>query len=194
MNMIMHPCPIQIRLTPEEVAKCHQYAEAFLLSRANGGANRRISDSMKYIGKWKGRDFDIMTVQAQRDAKAGECAVAKALRMPITVLSWDVNGPDNGADLTAGGYRIDVKAVSPNKRFLLWPLPKNEMFEGKAFDAFISTRGEGMLWKIDGCISKKKFFNNKQIAGPDHTKLEPGTWYIDIGGPLITRHLDYFID
>ena len=191
---MMTPCPIQIRLTPEEMAKCHQYAEAFLQSRANGGANKRIADSMKYIGKWDGRDFDVMSIAVQREAKAGECAVAKALGLPISVLSWDADGPDDGADLTAGGYRIDVKAVSPNKRYLLWPLPKNDMFENKKFDAFISTRGEGMHWKIDGCISKKKFFDNKLIAGPGMGKLEPGTWYIEIGGPLLTRHLDFFFE
>ena len=151
-------CPIHIKLTPEQVAMCHDYAVRFLASRENGGANQKIADSMEYAVKWDDRDFDVMTVDAQRDGKAAEVAVALFLRKPLSCLSWDCDGPDSGADIVHDGLRLDVKCTGPRNRYMIWPVQKIKMYAGKKFDFFHCTASR----PADGSdrISSKKIWKS----------------------------------
>jgi len=115
----------------------------------------------------------------QAQAKAGECAACHFFGLPIDCLNWR-NRPDAGHDLIFAGRRIDVKTIDADKRFLIWPVRKINLFASKQFDLFVLVCGTfpQFVFEVAGFISKSTFAARHRVADDRHA-LAVGTWYMD---------------
>ena len=114
----------------------------------------------------------------QAQGKAGECAVCLWRGGSIEQLNWQ-NRPDGGFDLMIDKYRVDVKTIDINKRFLIWPINKRHLFHVKQFDVMILVKAAlPFEFHICGYVSKQRFAERHRVADAAHP-LSPGTWYME---------------
>jgi len=121
-------------------------------------------------------------------SKLYEVAAALALNLePETALRWGFDegskGPDSGHDMIFHGWKIDAKGTySFENKFLLWPLPKNNLWDKKDFDFLLWVRRppKTLKAKVGGFVQRYRFEKHHHTADSQHP-LDEGTWYMDAG-------------
>jgi len=156
------------------VQRCWQYGQWLVQHYASGGSpnSRAVSGS-------RGTESNV---ERQMQGKLGEVAVALYCSYaPGTHVKWERAGGDAGFDLLIRSTKVDVKTTFPPFK-LIWSNTVNNLWTQKRFDALVSVSVERGDWEncyIEGWISKREFFNKKQIADGCNCNLEKGTWFMD---------------
>ena len=120
-----------------------------------------------------GADLDP---ELQAHAKMCECAFALWADLdPFKVLNWS-NRPDVGYDIEYMA-RIDVKGIRLGRKYLIWPIKKNRLYDRKKFDVLVLVRGDGPQFEIVRWIGKDEFKQKHEVASPGHP-LDNGTWFM----------------
>jgi hypothetical protein len=157
-----------ITLPPETIKKCWNFARDIVAQYERG----QSPNSLAYSSHGAERN-----IRLQAQAKGAECAFASWLGGDIDRLHWD-DGADLGFDLAEREFQFDVKQSGPCSRWLIWPVNKNVIFQAKRFNALALMLGEMPEFNFTGWIEKRRFFEQKSVAGCGH-KLTEGTWYLD---------------
>jgi hypothetical protein len=101
--------------------------------------------------------------ELQALARMGECAICIYGGLSVETLNWD-RCYDDGCDLVIGGKRVDVKHTRSG-RYLIWPNPKNSLYEVKKFDVLALVIGdEHRGFELAGCVTKDELRRLHHVA------------------------------
>lgn len=168
------------KLPSELCSQCWEFGQAMVVHYAGGGSPRSRAVSSH------GAESNPVL---HAESKVAECVAAMHFELfPGVALKWVANNADRGWDLIVARTRVDVKQVSCGKRYLLWPIKKNEFFDDKEFDVLMLVETETSMIAgnpvgsargfVAGWISKRRFRREREVAGDGHA-LDPGTRYIE---------------
>jgi hypothetical protein len=167
-----------IDLADSLVWRCQAWGRQMVNRYASG------SRSLKYSSHGAERNPVLIA-----SSKIAECVFALDMHLdPYTALDWG-GSPDAGHDVAVGKTRVDVKQSGLHSRYLIWPIKKNDMFEGKDFHVLVLVKtdiererdGERRIMAARGfCagwIGKQSFTVRHRVAGENH-RLDRGTRYM----------------
>lgn len=157
--------PLMIRLDEATTQRCIAAGKAQKQGYADG------TYSTVYSSHGAEADDDLLSA-----AKMAECILAISLRLPVDDV-FDAP-PERPWDLRTKFGRLDCKQTGLHGRYLIWPLRKNNAYLRKDFDHLCLVKSDRNVGYAKGWLTKKAFYQKKQIAGPGH-KLAAGTWHVD---------------
>lgn len=164
--------PCWVRLPSDLVKRCHGFAQLVVDAYARG--DNQNSHAYSY------RDAD-KNVTLWQAAKMAECVFALEQGLdPAVDLNWS-NRPDR-YDVLLRGKRIEIKSSHPRAQYLICSVAKNGLFDQDSCDIFVMTKinlDYGVGYSV-GWITKQEFATAHLVAGPDHPKLDEGTWYVEL--------------
>lgn len=149
-----------------------------IIDRCDDLGIRRVAnfDSGKSSSQRSMLDIEHDPVK-QAESMKGECAFCLWMGGDIDKLNW-TGLADVGHDLNIYRHTYDVKSTGIFGRYLIWPLKKNDLYDGKKFDYLVLVKVGNPICTIARYCSKQVFKDRHQTAWPNHRDLIPGTWFM----------------